>query len=183
MVEEALLFHLGHQRFYLGCGAIEFDQQETSTVRVAGMDRGFGGLDGEVVHHLDCGGQDSRGDDVAYCGSGSVGRIEGGEQGLNDFRTLYDAEHNFRGDAERSFRADKHTGKIVSRRVERVASELHERAVGQHDFESENMGGGKAVLEAVRTAGVLRNIAANACKRIARTDRGHRSIRRERRVG
>ncbi len=158
---QALLFDIGHQGFYLGGRAIEFDQQETSTVWVACVDRGFGGLDGKVVHHLDCGGQDSRGNDVAYSGSGSVGRIEGGEQSLNDLRTLYDAEDNFRGHTERSFRANKYTREIVSWRVESVASELHERAVGQHYLESEDMGGGEAVLEAMRAAGVFRNIAAN----------------------
>ena len=104
-----------------GYGAVEFDEQEPAAVGIVGVDGGFGGLDGEVVHHLDGGGEHAGGDDVADGGAGFVGGVEGGEQRLHAFGALHDAQGDFRGDAERAFGADEDAGEIVTGRVERFA--------------------------------------------------------------
>ena len=56
-----------------------------------------------------------------------------------------------------------------------------DRAVGKHDLELDDVVGGDAVLEAVRPAGVLRDVAAHGARRLARGI-GHvvEAVRRDR---
>ena len=79
------------------------------------MDGGFGGLDGERVHHFDGGGEHACGDDAADGGAGFVGAGEGGEEGLHAFGALDDAENHFGGDAESAFGADEDAERDRSR--------------------------------------------------------------------
>ena len=71
-------------------------------------------------------------------------------------------------DAERALGADEDAEQIVARRVERLAAELDQLAVGQHDLEAEHVVDGEAVLEAVRAAGVLGDVAADRADLLAR---------------
>ena len=78
-----------------------------------------------------------------------------------------------RGDhAERSFGADENTGEIIAGSIEHRRTEVNQLAGGQHHFERQHMRRGKAVLEAVRAAGVLGHIAAD------RADGLRRRVRR-----
>jgi hypothetical protein len=45
---------------------------------------------------------------------------------------------------------------------------MDKRTVGEHDFEAEDVGGGEAVFEAMRAAGVFRDVAANGANRLRR---------------
>ena len=55
----------GHLQVDFGARAVEFDQQQAAShCGIVGVDGGFGGLDGEAVHHLHGGGKHAGGDDV-----------------------------------------------------------------------------------------------------------------------
>jgi len=157
-----------HERGYFGDRAIEFDEEERAAHRIVGMDRGFGGLDGETVHHFYGGGQHACGDDAAYGGAGLVRAGESGEEGLHGFGSLDDAKNHFCGDAESAFRADEDAEKIVAGRVERFSAEVDKRAIGENDFEAEDVRGGETVLEAVRAAGIFGDVAADAARGLRR---------------
>ncbi len=132
------------------------------------MDGGFGGLDGKAVHHFDGGGQHACGNDAADGGAGFVGAGESGEESLHGFGALDDAENHFGGDAESAFGADEDAEEIVAGRVERFSAEVDERAIGENDFEAEDVRGGEAVFEAMRAAGIFGDIAADAARGLRR---------------
>ena len=69
------------------------------------------------------------------------------------------------GDAERSLRAHEGAEQVISGGV---AVELDERAVAQHHVEGGDVIGREAVLEAVRAAGVLGDVAADRARDLAR---------------
>ena len=58
------LANVPHQFVDFGLRAVEFDEQQSAAIGISGVHGGFGGLDGELVHHFDRGGQHSGGDDV-----------------------------------------------------------------------------------------------------------------------
>ena len=91
-----------------------------------------------------------------------VGVRECGEEGLHAFGALDDAENHFCGDAESAFRADENAEKIVAGCVESFSAEVDEGAVGEDDFEAEDVRGGEAVFETVGAAGVFGDVAADA---------------------
>src|SRR5712664_5013858 len=86
------------------------------------MDGGFGGLNGEIVHHLDGSGQHSNGDDAADGGTRFVGGRESGEEGANALRALDYPEDDFCGNAERAFGADEDSGEIVAGSIQRFSA-------------------------------------------------------------
>src|SRR5262249_6276282 len=61
-----------HAGFDFGDGAVELDEEQAAAHRVVGVDGGFGGLNGERVHHFDRSGENAGGDDAA---DGSAGLI------------------------------------------------------------------------------------------------------------
>ncbi len=73
-----------------------------------------------------------------------------------------------RRDPECSLRADERAEQVGPVRVERLAAELDDLAVGQNDLEPRDVVDGEAVLEAVRAAGVLRHVAADRADLLAR---------------
>ena len=159
---------IGHEGGDFGDGAIEFDEEEGAAHGVVGVDGGFGGLDGEVVHHFDGGGQHASGDHAANGGAGFVGAGECGEERLHGFGALDDAENHFCGDAESAFGADENAEEIVAGRVERFSAEVDERAIGENDFEAEDVRGGESVFEAMRAAGIFGDVAADAARGLRR---------------
>src|SRR5438093_877133 len=80
-----------------------------------------------------------------------------------------DARH----DRERAFRSHDETDQIRSRRVGERALEAEELSVGHDRLDAEDVMRGEAVLQTVRAAGILRDVAA---------DRAHLLARRIRRV-
>ncbi len=126
------------------------------------MNSGFGGLDGERVHHFDGGGEHARGDDAADGGAGFIGIRKGGEESLHALGAFDDAENHFCGDAERAFGADEDAEEVIASSVESFSAEVDEGAIGEDDIETEDVRGGEAVFEAVGAAGVFGNVAADA---------------------
>ena len=108
-------------------------------------------------------------DDRGHRFAGRVDRLEAGEQrharlsGRRSIRTS-----RLGDDRQRAFGADEHAEQIEPGRVERGAAEVHELAVGQHRLDAEHVVDGEAVLQAVRAAGVLGDVAANRADDLAR---------------
>jgi hypothetical protein len=67
--------HLGGD---FGSGAVEFDKQEGFADGIVGMDGLLSGVDREMVHDFECGGEHAGGDDV---GDGLAGGGDGVECG------------------------------------------------------------------------------------------------------
>ena len=73
----------------------------------------------------------------------------------------HDPQPHLGGDPERPLRADEGAEQVVARRVELLAAERDQLAVGQDDLQPAHVVRGEAVLEAVRAAGVLGHVAAD----------------------
>ena len=119
-----------HEGRDFGGGAIEFDEEQRAALGIVGVDGGFGGLDGEVVHHFDGGGKHACSDDVADSGARFVGTRKSGEERAHTFGAFDDAQDNFCGDAESTFRADENASEIVAGGIEMLAAEMDQRAIG-----------------------------------------------------
>ena len=77
-------------------------------------------------------------------------------------------QRRLRDDRQRALRSDEHAEQIEARRIEHGAAEVHELAVGQHGFDAEHVMHREAVLQAVRAAGVLGDVAADRADDLAR---------------
>jgi hypothetical protein len=161
------LDHLGGD---FGGWAVEFDQQQGFTVRIACVDRGFAGGDGDSVHHLHGAGQHAGGDYVADGLRGCRGLVEGGEERLHGFGAANDAQDCACGDAQSAFRADEDSGEIVTGRVDYAVfgAEPCDFARWQNDFAAEDVRDGEAVLQAVRSTGVFGEVAADGADALRR---------------
>ena len=126
------------------------------------MHCGFRCLDGEVVHHFDGRWKHACGDDVANGGAGLIRTGKCSEKSAHALRPLHDAQNDFCGDAQRAFRTDKNAHKIVPRRIESFPSQMHQRTIGEHHFQSQDMRGGKSVLQTMRAPGIFRDVATDA---------------------
>src|SRR5262249_59084409 len=99
---------------------------------------------------------------------GLVDRVEDREHRLDGLRLLEDAHDDPRGDPERALGADEDAGQVVAARVARLAAEPHDLAVGHDHLEPEDVIGGDAVLQGVRAAGVVGDVAADRARLLAR---------------
>ena len=87
----------------------------------------------------------------------------------DDLGLPHDPERHLDRDPERPLRADEHAeevGAVVA--VDRLAAELEQLAVRQHDLRARHVVDGEAVLEAVRPARVLGHVAADGADLLAR---------------
>src|SRR5258708_30887147 len=155
-----------HQGLHFGDGAVELHQKQAAAIWIVGVDGGFGGLNGETVHHLDGGREHSRGDDAADGGAGFVGGIKRGEQRAHTLRALYDAQHHFISNSTRPFATNQNSGEVVAWGIESFSAEVEERAVGQTNLEAEDMRRRETVFKAVRAAGIFRDVAADGAHRL-----------------
>ena len=118
-------------------------------------------LDREVVHHLQRGGHDAGGDDAR----GRLGRrLDVGKWREEDQRRLWrrrKPNQRLGDDAEHALGADHGPGEVVAGVPGRAAAGPDDAPVGQDDLETENVIRRHAVLEAMRSAGVLGDIAAD----------------------
>ena len=147
------------------------------------MDGGFGGLDRKPVHHLDRRRQYSRGDDLAHRAAGVMRGVKRGNQNLYPLRPLHQPQNNFGSNPQRAFRTNENPAQIVPRSVRRFAPEVHQRTVRQHHFQPAHMSGGKAIFQAVRAAGILSHVSADAADLLRRRIRRIEIVARGRRGG
>ena len=108
----------------------------------------------------------------------AVGRFEAREQRAHRLRAAQDAHGDRDGDPERPLGADEDAEQIGALSVAREGDEL---PVGQHDVGGEHVVDGEAVLEAVRAARVLGDVAADRADLLAGGVRGVEEAARPRR--
>jgi hypothetical protein len=162
------LLDLGEPRLALRLGTVELDHKGRGDPdRVSGVHGLLGRLDREGVHHLDRGGDDAGGDDVAddVARGPDGGKVR--EEGADRLRGTKQPHCDLRGDPERAFGADEHPAQVGSRLLAGVSAERDHRAVGQHHLGRQHVVRGEPVLEAVRAAGVLRDVAADRAHLLA----------------
>ena len=147
---------------------VHFDEQNRArALRVSGADGGFGGADAQVVHHLDGGGDDSRADDAGDGGAGVIQLVEHRQQRLDRLRLAQQANGYLGHDRQRPLRPDDDAAQIEARAFSLQAADPLDAAVGVNDLHAQDVVGGDAVCEAVRPAGVFRNIAADSAGALA----------------
>ena len=128
----------------------------------------FGRLDGQPVHHLDRRRDDAFGDDLGHRGAGVGGGIERRQNGPDRFGHAQNPERHLRHHRQRAFGAHERAHQIEARRIERGAAQMHHLAVRQDGFDAHHVMDGESVLQAVRAAGVLRDVAADRTDQLAR---------------
>ena len=99
---------------------------------------------------------------------GLVDRVEDGEHRLHGLRLLENAHDDLGGDAEGALGADEEAGHVVALRLAGATAQPHDLAVGQDHLEAEHVVHRHPVLEGVRAAGVVRDIAADGAGLLAR---------------
>ena len=149
--------------------AVELDEEDSARAGgVAGRDGALGGLDREPVHHLDRGRHDAGRDDpeTAAPAASIVWKPASSVRTACGVRTM--PERDARRDPERALRADDHAEEVGPVRVERLAAELDDLAVGQDERQAGDVMRREAVLQAVRAARVLGDVAADRADLLAR---------------
>ena len=81
------------------------DQQRLDVERIAGMDKGFGGVDRGLVHHLHAAGDDAGADDARDAFAGRLDLREADHQRARRFRLLQDPHRDLGDDAEQALRS------------------------------------------------------------------------------
>jgi hypothetical protein len=139
------------------------------------------GPDDALVHHLDRCRHYPPSDDV---GHGLGAGFHGGEveqQGPDGGWPRQDAHAHARHDAQRAFAADHDATQVVPGGLGPLGADARLRAVGEHHVEREDVRAGDAVSQAVRTAGVRVDVAADRgrllTRRIGRVREPHRCER------
>ncbi len=161
--------------------AVELDEEDgAGALRVPGSDGVLGRLDREPVHHLDRGRHDTGGDDPLHGRTRGVHRVERREQRAHRLRHADEPERDARHDAQRPLGADDDADEVRPVGVERLAAQLDDLAVREHEREPGHVVCGEAVLEAVGAARVLRDVPADRADLLARrVGRVEESVRRD----
>ena len=141
--------------------AVNLAQQQRLDHGVAGVDEGFGRLDGEPVHHLEPGGDHAGGDDVADRRAGLRHVVEGGEHHLRAFGPRQQFHRDFGDHGEHAFRARHQRQQVVAGRVRRLAADFQQLAVHGERAQRHHVVHGEAVFQAVHAAGILGHVAAD----------------------
>ena len=127
-----------------------------------------GGGKREFIRQLGGAGQKAGGKNRLQRADGGVHRIEADGEVRAERRERNQFQRRLGDDAEQAFRADEQPVQIEAGLVfVRAAAESDDRAVGQHDFQAEDVIAGDAVFEAARAAGVGGDVAADEIVRAA----------------
>ncbi len=150
----------------LGARSVDVHQQHGAqpwpALEPVDADRLHRRLDRQPIHHLDRRRHDAAADDLGDAAPGLVGRREGGQEGAGRLGPAQDAQHDLGHDAERPFAADQHPEQIVTGWIQHAAvPDIDDVAVGGHQARAPDVVDREAVLEAVRAAGVLGDVAAD----------------------
>ena len=162
-------FEIDELRVDVGGLALELDQQDRRRVEgIAGVDGGFRRLDRQVVHDLHGPGQQPGADDARHRVAGGLERVIGGEHGAEAGRPRQQPQRDLERDPEAAFGADEAADEVGPDRIEAAAAERHQRPVGEHRLEPEDVVQRHAVAEAVGAARVEGDVAADRADRLAR---------------
>ena len=132
------------------------------------MDDLLARLDGETIHHLDGGRRDACGDDAGHRLSRVTHRRERCEHRLRQLGNANDAQHGLGHDAEGALTADDNTEQVVARRIAHPSAEVRYVTSRSHKGCGEHVMRGEPVLQAVRTARVLRDVPADGAHLLRR---------------
>ena len=133
---------------------------------------GLHGAEDQAVHHLERRRHDAAGDDAGHRLAGRVDRVEDGEERPVGLRDARQPQRRPGDDAERPLAPDDQPDQVVAGPLLHRATECDDLAVGKHELDAEDVVGGDAVLERVRTAGVLGDVAPDGTRGLARRVRG-----------
>ena len=152
-----------------GRGPVELDQQHRAGVgRQADVEGRLDRAEDQAVHHLERRGHDAGGDDRRDRLARRVDRLEDGEQRAMGLRVADEPQRRAGHDAERALGPDDQPGEVVARPILDRAAELDDVPRRQHQLDAEDVVGRDAVLERVRAARVLGDVAADRARRLAR---------------
>ena len=145
-----------------GRETVELDQQHRR--RIARIPRAHEVLDrarDAGVHHLERGRQDPRRDRSTDRRGRGVDRIEGAEDRRHRRRIGDEAHRDPGRDAHGALGADEAAAEVVPRGIGLEAAERRGLAVGQHHVDRQHVRARDPGGQAVRTAGVGRDVAAD----------------------
>ena len=125
------------------------------------MHRPLGGLDRQPVHYLQRARHESGAHHVRHRLARLARVVEERDQRPQRLRLRNHTKGDPRRDAERALGPHERPDQVVARRVEPLAAELHDLAVGEHDLQAGHVVRREPVLEAVGAARVLGHIAAD----------------------
>ena len=128
---------------------------------VAGAHEIFDGGGDAGVHHFECGGEHPAGDDAGHGRRGRVDRVERAQHRRDRGRIGCQSHRHSRRDPHRPFGADEAAPQVVAGHVGCEPAEPDGLTVGEYDVDREHVRGRDARREAVRTAGVRRDVAAD----------------------
>ena len=125
------------------------------------MDKGFGGVDRRLVHHLHAARNDAGADDPRHAFAGGLDLGETDHQGAGGLRLLQDPHRDLGDDAEQAFGAGDDAHQVVAGVLRGLAADAQDLARHQHDLAAQHVVGGHAVFQAMHAAGIFRDIAAD----------------------
>ena len=142
--------------------SVDFGQQHCRGIGgiSGGVNRCFHGSDAPLIHHLEGGRYDAGSDDRRDSLTGRAYSTEAGKQCFHRLWNGRETHGDARGDTEHPLAADKESYEIISPSFASTRSQRHDVAARQHHFQLHDVVGGYAVLEAVGTAGVFRDVAS-----------------------
>jgi hypothetical protein len=111
---------------------------------------------------------DARRNDRGYCARRFVDRHEIRKHRSHSLRIARQSHRDVECDAEASFRSDECTHEIISIVLARRAAELHDVAVRQQYGERDDVIRRRSVFQTMRSAGVLRDVAADRARGLTR---------------
>ena len=160
----------GEQLAHFGGRPVELDDQDRVGGRKVRMHGRFGGLDGQRIHHLDGRRDDARADDLGDRGAAAHRSVERRQQRLHRSRACAGCRTiDLRDDRQRAFgcRRAGPAGRVRAHRRSGLPM-CTSSPSGSTASTAEHVVHGEAVLQAVRAAGVLGDVAADRADLLAR---------------
>ncbi len=108
------------------------------------------------------------GDDVGHRAPARLQRVVGGEHQVHRLRRGGQLDDDLGDDAERALRAGERAEQVIARRHAGPVAEPGQLARRGDDLKAEHVVDREPVLEAVRAAGVLRDVAAHRADHLGR---------------
>ncbi len=143
-------------------------------------------MDRRPVHHLHAAGNDAGADDPRHAFPRRFDLRESDHQRPRGFRLPQNADGDFGDDAEQTFGSRDDAHQVITRLLGRLAADAQDFARHQHKLAAEHVVRRHAVFQAVNTAGILRDVAADRAgdlrrgiRRVVEPGMGHRLADRE----